>query len=276
VRFHGFATREDAAAAASVAHGSVARRRKAAAHPIEDLGDVLILNQESTELVVARSGILARLSPPSSENAGSGWGFEIQLLPDEGFEVFAVARARSMWRRLRRSPFKQRMLQFQGGVEHPAGHTEGVGALEITESSPGGLVAESERDDAQYPTNHVVAIFDTSDQTSCALDALLGGGFLESEVDLSRGTEDADRLAQGTGRRGLQDWFIRLTGSVGLKNAETEMKDRYEQALRDNRSVIAVLVPTEERKDLAVGIIRRCGGRFINFFGQLNVERIAG
>jgi hypothetical protein len=33
-------------------------------------------------------------------------------------------------------------------------------------------------------------------------------------------------------------------------------------------------VPTEERKDLAVGIIRKCGGRFINFFGQLNVERI--
>jgi hypothetical protein len=84
VRFHGFATREDAAAAASVPHRSVARRRKATAHPIRDLGDVLILNEESTELVVARSGILARLLPPSSENAGSGSGFEIQRLPDEG------------------------------------------------------------------------------------------------------------------------------------------------------------------------------------------------
>src|SRR3954452_21220923 len=104
VRFHGFATREDAAAAGSVAHRSVTRRRKAAAHPIQDLGDVLILNQGSTEVVVARSGILARLLPPPSENAGSGWGFEIQLLPNEGFEVFAVARARSMWRRLSRSP----------------------------------------------------------------------------------------------------------------------------------------------------------------------------
>jgi len=136
-------------------------------------------------------------------------------------------------------------------------------------------VAESAPNDTQYPINHVVAIFDTADATDCALDALLGSGFLESEVDVNRGAEDADRLAAGTGRRGLQDWFIRLTGSVGLKNAETEMKENYEQALRENRSVVAVLAPTDERKDLAAGILQRCGGRFVNFFGQLNVERIA-
>jgi hypothetical protein len=136
-------------------------------------------------------------------------------------------------------------------------------------------VAESETGEVQYPTNHVVAIFDTPDQTSCALDALLGGGFLESEIDVNRGAEDAERVAAGTGRRGLQDWVIRLAGSVGLKNAESEMKDQYEQALRDNRSVVAVLAPTEERKDLAADIFGRCGGRFINFFGHLSVERIA-
>ena len=47
----------------------------------------------------------------------------------------------------------------------------------------------------QYPTHHVVAIVDTPGQTSCALDALLGGGFLEFEVDVNRGADDADRLA---------------------------------------------------------------------------------
>ncbi|HUR93296.1 MAG TPA: hypothetical protein VMY76_01850 [Gemmatimonadales bacterium] len=133
---------------------------------------------------------------------------------------------------------------------------------------------EPQASEMQYPTNHVIAIFDTAEQTGCALDALLGGGFLESEVDVSRGSEDADRVAAGTGRRGPQDWFIRLTGSIGLKNAETEMKDRYEQALRENRSVVAVLAPTEERKDLATDVLRKCGGRFINFFGSLSVERI--
>jgi hypothetical protein len=113
VRFHGFVTQRDAAAAAAVAQRSVARRRKAAAPPARDPNEVLILNNESTEFVVARSGILARLLPPSFENAESGWGFEVELWPDEAFEVFAVSRARLMWRALQRSPLKQRMLQFR-------------------------------------------------------------------------------------------------------------------------------------------------------------------
>jgi hypothetical protein len=147
----------------------------------------------------------------------------------------------------------------------------------MAKSESGQDALQEGRDDTAriaYPTNYVVGILETSDQTNRALDALLGGGFLESEVYVNRGTEDADRLAAGTGRRGVQDWFIRLTGAVGLKNAETEMKERYERALRDQQTVIAVLAPTDERKDLAADIIRRCGGYFINFFGRLNVERI--
>ena len=66
-----------------------------------------------------------------------------------------------------------------------------------------------------------------------------------------------------------------MTGSVGLKNSETEMKDRYEQALRDGHTVLAVLVPTEERKDRAARILKECGGRFMNYFGPLNVEQIS-
>jgi hypothetical protein len=148
----------------------------------------------------------------------------------------------------------------------------------VPESQSGGdavqHASEDNRGPVEYPTNHVVAVLDTPDQTSCALDALLGGGFLESEIELGRGTEEADRLDAGTGRRGFQDWWIRLFQSVGLKNTETEVKDHYEQALRDGYSVIAVMTPTDERKDLAAQMIRECGGHFINFFGHLNVERI--
>jgi hypothetical protein len=150
----------------------------------------------------------------------------------------------------------------------------------VPESQSGGdaleQAGENERGSVQYPTNHVVAVLDTPDQTSCALDRLLGGGFLESEIELHRGTEDADRVEAGTGRRGFQDWLIRLFQSVGLKNAEIEMKDRYEQALRTGHTVLAVMAPTDERKDLAAHILRECGGHFINFFGHLNVERITG
>ena len=126
----------------------------------------------------------------------------------------------------------------------------------------------------QYPTNHVVAVLDTADQTSCALDALVSGGFLESEITLSRGMEDAERLGATTGRSGASDLWIRTLQKLGLENAEVEMKNRYEQALRDGRTIIFVLALTEERKSRAAEFLRNCGGHFINFFSRLAVERI--
>ena len=135
---------------------------------------------------------------------------------------------------------------------------------------------EDQPDRSQYPTNHVLAILATPDQTSCAVDALVNGGFLESEIDLGHGPEAASQLGATTGRSGFQDWFIRLFQQVGLKNAETEMKDRYDQAVRDGQTVIAVHTPSEERKDRAEAMLRECGARFINYFGRLNVERLSG
>jgi len=126
----------------------------------------------------------------------------------------------------------------------------------------------------EYPTNRVLAILDTAQQSSCAVDGLVGGGFLESEVGVGHGPEDADRVDSSTGRRGFQDWFIRFFDRLGVQNAETEMRNRYEQALREGHTVIGVLAPTEERKDLAVKILQDCGAHFINFCGQFSVERI--
>jgi hypothetical protein len=134
--------------------------------------------------------------------------------------------------------------------------------------------SQNDMDPIQYPTNHVVAILDSSVQTACAVDGLLDGGFLDPEINFIR-PEEVDRLSTGTGHRGVLDWFVRVTQSVGLKDDEMEMKEGYEQALRQGRTVIAVLTETEERKDRAAKIIRECGGHFINFFGRLKLERIA-
>jgi hypothetical protein len=135
---------------------------------------------------------------------------------------------------------------------------------------------QDESEPLQYPANHVIGILDTEDQTACAVDRLVSGGFLESEIDILRGAEDADRLDQTTGRRGLVDLTIRWFQRVGLENAEIEMKEQYEKALRDGRTVIAILTPTEERKDRAAQMLDECGGRFINFYGRLAVRRITG
>jgi hypothetical protein len=96
VSFLGFATRDDAALAASAAYRALARRW-------QDTGG----RQES----------LATLLPPAPEEAAPGaWGFEIALLPGEQVEVFALARARVIWRELQGTGISRRMRQFAHGL----------------------------------------------------------------------------------------------------------------------------------------------------------------
>jgi hypothetical protein len=133
---------------------------------------------------------------------------------------------------------------------------------------------QDEIEPIQYPIGHVLGILDTEDQTTCAVEALVNGGYLESEVHLGRGPETLERSEAGTGRGGIQDWAIRFFERLGVRNAESEMKQGYEQALREGRIVIAVLTPTDERKDRAAQMLQDCGAHFINFYGRLNVERI--
>jgi hypothetical protein len=113
MRFHGFATREEAALAASMAHRALTRRRGEQESLADRPGDVYIMEQGSTLAVVARAGVLATLLPAQEKEAEAhGWGFEIPLLPEEQFEIFSVARARVIWRALRDARVHQRMRQF--------------------------------------------------------------------------------------------------------------------------------------------------------------------
>ena len=114
VSFVGFETRDDAALAASAAHRALTKRRRRQPHRMDHSGDFVIMDQASLPAVVARAGVLATLLPPAPEKPGvDGWGFEIQLRPEEQFEVFAIARARVIWRALRGTGIYRRMRQFQ-------------------------------------------------------------------------------------------------------------------------------------------------------------------
>jgi hypothetical protein len=96
VSFRGFATREEAVLAASAAYHALAQRRAAA---------------EEAERP------LATLLPPApEESTAGGWGFQIALLPNERMEVFALARARIMWRALQGTGISRRMRQFADGL----------------------------------------------------------------------------------------------------------------------------------------------------------------
>jgi hypothetical protein len=95
VSFRGFEIPDDAILAATVAQRALVRRREQQ----PDTADA------------------ATLLPPTPEVSGiDGWGFKIALLPGERVEVFALARARVIWRALQGTGVSRRMRQFADGL----------------------------------------------------------------------------------------------------------------------------------------------------------------
>ena len=125
---------------------------------------------------------------------------------------------------------------------------------------------------ARYPTNRVAAIVDTADQLTSAARALKTGGFLDSEIEVSCGEVAADVLNESSGRTGLGHLAIRLAERLGIQNDEMAVKERYEKALRDDRFVILIAAPTDERKKRAGQILHNNGAYFVNFLGRFAIE----
>ncbi len=126
----------------------------------------------------------------------------------------------------------------------------------------------------RYPTNHVLAVIDGVEELEVAAKALEDGGFLDSEIEIIHGPAAADMLHENTGRTGLAHLAIRLAERIGVADEEMELKDGYEQALREGRFAVAVLTPTEDRKSKAAQILRDHGAHFVNFLGRFSIEAL--
>lgn len=128
---------------------------------------------------------------------------------------------------------------------------------------------------ARYPTHHVVAVLDNEQQVVDAAAALTSGGFLPSEVDVATGSQAADRLKESVGRGGLAGLAIRIAQRIGAQDEELELKTHYEQAMRDDKFVLRVEAPTDERKSLATNILREHGAHSVNYFGRFTIETLS-
>ena len=126
----------------------------------------------------------------------------------------------------------------------------------------------------QYPEKEVLSIVDTREQLEAVTQALRASGFLDTEISVTCGQAAADTVRASTGRSGLTDLVIRVARRLGLQNEESETKDRYEQALRDDQFVVAVLAPTDARKELASQLLATHGAHFINYLGRFSIERL--
>jgi hypothetical protein len=110
VGFHGFDTSSAAAEAAHIAHRALSERRARATWVSDTPEDFLVWDHPEGPYVIARSGLLARLIAPGPDTGG--WGFAVSLRPEETAKVFAMSRARTMWRALRWTGQTRRMRQY--------------------------------------------------------------------------------------------------------------------------------------------------------------------
>jgi hypothetical protein len=108
--FSGFPSEDEAAQAACIAHRALVSVRRQAAPGAQE--EYLFGHTEEGQFVIAHSGVLARVLPPEPQDEERSWGFEVALRPDETFSVFAMARARLVWKALRASGVRQGMSRL--------------------------------------------------------------------------------------------------------------------------------------------------------------------
>src|SRR5262245_5679006 len=110
----------------------------------------------------------------------------------------------------------------------------------------------------QYPVDHVLAVFDTSDGAEDARDALRDAGVAAEDIREFHGARDAKKFDWSGDEHGLAEKAMR-----GIQFALTDEQQPiawYEAALRDGRSVLAVHATEREATLFAVEACERAGG----------------
>jgi hypothetical protein len=122
-------------------------------------------------------------------------------------------------------------------------------------------------------TNRLMAVLDTDDAAAAATAALAREGFTGDAVLVLRGDGDADRIDSLGNLGGVWArtrrllWFTLADQVVDLAV--------YVAALRDGRTVLSVLVPTDDGRERAKRALAGAGAHFVNFFGRFATEDVA-
>jgi hypothetical protein len=122
-------------------------------------------------------------------------------------------------------------------------------------------------------TNRLMAVLDTDDAAAAATAALAREGFTGDAVLVLRGDGDADRIDSLGNLGGLWARSRRLL-SFTLADQVVDLAV-YVAALRDGRTVLSVLVPTDDGRERAKRALAGAGAHFVNFFGRFATEDVA-
>ena len=115
-------------------------------------------------------------------------------------------------------------------------------------------------DDAHSFENTVVAVLQSGDNASEAVDRLAEAGF---EVEVLEGESGSAHLDPG-GNEGFWASIKKAASSLG---DEQRVLERLDSALSDGRVVVSVEIGDRDGKD-AVSILRKHGGEYLWKFGN--------
>jgi hypothetical protein len=126
----------------------------------------------------------------------------------------------------------------------------------------------------RLPTaNRLLAVLDTAEAAAAALAALTGAGFGGDAVLVLQGEADADRI-DSIGKVGGAWARVRRLLSFTVADQMVDLAV-YEAALRDGRTVLAVLARRDDARARARRSLVGAGAHFVNFFGRFATEDIA-
>jgi len=121
-------------------------------------------------------------------------------------------------------------------------------------------------------TNRLMAVLDTDAAAAAAMAALDQEGFGEAAVLVLRGEGDADRI-DSLGNVGGPWARARRLLSFTLADQMVDLAV-YEAALRDGRTVLSVLAPTDAGRERARRAMAGAGAHFVNFFGRFATQDV--
>ncbi len=126
-----------------------------------------------------------------------------------------------------------------------------------------------------YPTNHLVAVVDDRDAADEAARDLRGAGFAPPDVVVIHGGGTDGHVELG--RLGARHpWLTRLIRAVQYLTMDQQPDfARYESALADGRSVVAVHVTERPAMLRARDLLLAAGAHFVNYYGRVATEELA-
>jgi hypothetical protein len=122
-----------------------------------------------------------------------------------------------------------------------------------------------------YPTNRVVAILDSPQAAESARQDLVAAGVAADTIEFACGQEGLKAIDFSGKNSGVIARMYRAIQQIGEL---AEYWKNYEKALQDGKCLLAVDADDESVRKLAHEKIKARGGRYINFFGRLGLEKL--